>query len=78
MPVEAFESCSSMRQYRRTLLPRVDADFIREADSAITQEQQNALRKLLDFRRNPRHNWNEQRLTMVEKMVSEQVKNLLE
>ena len=29
------------------------------------------------FKRNPRHNWSAQRLTMVERMVSEQAKELV-
>ena len=54
-------------------------DFIGEAKAVITRKQRNALRQLLDFRfkRNPRHNWSAQRLTMVERMVSEQAKELL-
>ena len=78
-PVDAFESIAAMRKYRRTLLPRVYDDFIGEAKAVITHKQRNALRRLLDFRfkRNPRHNWSAQRLTMVERMVSEQAKELL-
>lgn len=38
------------------------------------------LRKLLDFRfrRHPRFNWEKRRLTMVEKMVSERAREILE
>ena len=78
-PVDAFESIAAMRKYRRTLLPRVYDDFIGETKAVITRKQRNVLRRLLDFRfkRNPRHNWSVQRLTMVERMVSEQAKELL-
>ena len=78
-PVDAFENIAAMRKYRRTLLPRVYDDFIGEAKTVITHKQRNALLHLLDFRfkRNPRHNWSAQRLTMVERMVSEQAKELV-
>ena len=78
-PVDAFESISAMRKYRRTLLPRVYDDFIEEAKSVISHAQRNALRKLLDFsfKRLPRHNWDTRRLKMIEKMVSEQAKEIL-
>ncbi len=78
-PRDAAENVSAMRKYRKSLLPCVYDDFIEEARAVITLEQRNALRKLLDFkfRRHPRHNWSEGRLATVEKMVSEQVKELL-
>ncbi|MBP5641338.1 MAG: hypothetical protein J6X55_17810 [Victivallales bacterium] len=79
-PLDVFESLGAMRKYVRTLLPRVYDNFIDEARSVITHAQQNALRKLLDFKfkRNPRYNWEARRLAMVERMVSERVMELLD
>ena len=79
-PVNAFEDLPSIQDYAKKLLPCVYDDYLAEARAVITHSQRNALRKLLSFRfkRNPSYNWNKQRLTMVEKMVSERAKEILD
>ena len=79
-PLDAFDSQTAIRKYASSLLPRVYDTFVSEAKAVITHEQRNALRKLLDFKfkRHPRHNWSNQRLTMVEKMLSERVRDILD
>ena len=69
-----------MKKYARTLLPCVYDDYVAEAKAVITHTQRNAPRKLLDFRfkRNLNYNWNRQQLTMVEKLTSERVKEILD
>ena len=80
VPLDAFESQTTIRKYARSLLPRVYDAFVSDAKAVITHGQRNALRKLLDFKfkRHTRHNWSNQRLAMVEKMISERVRDILD
>lgn len=79
-PVNAFGDLPSMRKYAKTLLPCVYVDFIKEARSVMAHPMRNSLRKLLNFKfkRHPQYNWNKERLTMVEKLVSDRVKEILD
>ena len=79
-PLDAFDNLVSMRKYAKTLLPRVYDDFASEAKVVITHKQRNALRKLLDFRfkRHPRYNLSNQRLGMIEKMLAERARIVLD
>lgn len=79
-PVNAFDDQASIQKYAKTLLPCVYDDYVAEARAVVTHAQRNALRKLLSFRfkRNSQYNWSKQRLTMVEKMVSERAREILD
>ena len=75
----AADQKASMR-YASSLLPRVYDDFIAEAKPLLTHESRNNLRKLLEFRltRHSRYNLPAERLKLIERVVREQAKKLLE
>jgi len=76
---DALEDENTMRKYAKTLLPCVYDSFIDEAKPVITHMQKNKLRSLLEFRfkRHSRYNLPKERLTLIEKMISERAKDLL-
>ncbi|MBR5025277.1 MAG: hypothetical protein IKX48_09430, partial [Victivallales bacterium] len=67
-------------KYAKTLLPCVYDDFVDEARKALSHELRNALRKLLDFKfkRHRKYNLDTKRLGMLEQMVSQRTKDILE
>ena len=67
-------------QYALSLLPCVYDEFITEARPLLTHEHKNNLRKLLNFRfkRHSRYNLPNERLKLVEQIVHEQARKLLE
>ena len=70
----------SLKAYTDTLLPCVYDDFIGTAKRVITQKHSEGLRKLLEFKfkKNPRYNLPDKRLKMIEKMIRERAKILIE
>ena len=77
---DALTDAKSVRKYACTLQPRVYDDFIADAKPLLTHEHRNGLRKLLDFRfkRHRRYNLPKERLTLIESVVHEQARKLLE
>ena len=77
---DALTDVKSVRKYACTLQPRVYDDFIADAKPLLTHEHRNGLRKLLDFRfkRHRRYNLPKERLTLIESVVHEQARKLLE
>lgn len=69
----------ALQKYADTLLPQVYDDFVAEAKKVLTHEQKNNLRKLLDFKlkRHSRYNLPKERLMLIEKTVSNRVKEIL-
>lgn len=70
----------SLKAYADTLLPCVYDDFIGTAKTVLTPRHQVGLRKLLDFKfkKNSRYNLPDKRLRMIEKMIRERAKILIE
>ena len=77
---DVLTDLKSIRKYADTLLPRVYDDFISEAKPLLTHEHRNGLRKLLNFhfKRHSRYNLPKERLALVESVVREQARNLLD
>lgn len=77
---DVLTDVKSIRKYADTLLPRVYDDFISEAKPLLTHEHRNGLRKLLNFhfKRHSRYNLPKERLALVESVVREQARNLLD
>lgn len=75
-----LKSEKELSAYANTLLPCVYDDFLGTAGSVITQRNRNGLRGLLDFkfRKNPRYNLPDKRLKLLEKIIHERAKILLE
>ncbi len=75
-----LKSEKELSAYANTLLPCVYDDFLGTAGSIITQRNRNGLRGLLDFkfRKNPRYNLPDKRLKLLEKIIHERAKILLE
>ena len=77
--LDIIDNPTAMRKYAKTLLPCVYDDFVAEAKSCLSHEHRNSLRKLLDFRfkRHLHYNLDENRLNMLEKMVSRRARDIL-
>ncbi len=78
--LDAIGNPAAMRKYAKTLLPCVYDDFLTEARKALSHDLRNALRKLLDFKfkRHRKYNLDTKRLSMLEQMVSQRAKDILE
>ena len=76
---DALENEAALQKYANTVLPCVYDDFVAEAAAALTHEQRNNLRKLLDFRfrRHSRYNLDGKRLAMLEKVISSRAAEIL-
>lgn len=74
-----LESAEAFKAYADTLLPCVYDDFIGTAKSVLTQRHRDGLRKLLEFqfKKNPRYNLPDKRLKMLENMIQNRAKELL-
>lgn len=74
-----LENDEALKAYADTLLPCVYDDFIGTAKTVLTQKHREGLRKLLGFKfkKNPRYNLPDKRLTMLEKMIQTRAKELL-
>jgi len=70
----------TLTAYTKTLVPCTYDDFIGTAKKVLMPRHREGLRKLLvfAFKKNPRYNLPEKRLKMLEKMVRERAKQLLE
>lgn len=77
---EALTSEKAILKYASSQLPCVYDDFIKEAKPLLTHEHRNNLRKLLDFRfkRHRLYNLPDQRLELIETVVREQARKLLQ
>ena len=66
-------------KYAQAQLPCVYDDFISEAKPLLTHEHRSNLRKLLDFSfvKHSRYNLPKERLALIETVVHEQAKELL-
>ena len=70
----------ALSKYASTVLPCVYDDFVTEAKEAMTHEVRGKLRKLLDFKfsKHSRYNLPEKRLAMIEAVVHNRVRELLD
>ena len=77
---DALKDRASIERYAGTQMPSVYDDFIAEAKLAMTHEQKNQLRKLLNFRfrRHSRYNLDANRLALVEYAVQRRAAELLD
>lgn len=77
---DALTDKKSILKYAQAQKPCVYDDFISEAIPLLTHEHRNNLRKLLDFQftRHSRYNLPKERLALIEYVVQEQAKKLLE
>lgn len=74
-----LENDEALKAYADTLLPCVYDDFIGTAKIVLTQKHREGLRKLIEFKfkKNSRYNLPDKRLKMLEKMIWERAKTLL-
>ena len=75
-----LESEKALREYADTLVPCVYDGFIGTAKKVLTNKHREGLRKLLEFKfkKNSRYNLPDKRLKMIEKMIQQRAKVLLE
>ena len=75
-----LENDEALKAYADTLLPCVYDDFIGTAKTVLTQKHREGLRKLLGFKfkKNSRYNLPDKRLKLLEKMIQERAKLLLD
>ena len=75
-----LENEKALNEYANTLVPCVYDDFIGTAKKVLTQKHREGLRKLLKFKfkKNSRYNLPDKRLKMLEKMIQQRAKVLLE
>lgn len=75
-----LENEEALSAYAETLAPCVYDDFIGTAKAVLTQRHREGLRKLLTFkfRKNPRYNLPDERLRMLEGLIQNRAKTLLE
>lgn len=75
-----LENEEALSAYAETLAPCVYDDFIGTAKAVLTQRHREGLRKLLtfQFRKNPRYNLPDERLRMLEGLIQNRAKTLLE
>ena len=78
--LDAIGNPAAMRKYAKTLLPCAYDDFVAEARKALSHALRNSLRKLLNFKfkRHRKYNLDQKRLSMLEQMVSQRAKDILE
>jgi len=74
-----LESEKALNEYANTLVPCVYDDFIGTAKKVLTNKHRDGLRKLLEFKfkKNSRYNLPDKRLKMIEKMIQQRAKGLL-
>lgn len=77
---DALESEEALQKYADTIMPCVYDDFVAEAVSVLSHEQKNNLRKLLNFKfkRHSRYNLSKDRLTMIERIIRNRAKEILD
>lgn len=75
-----LESVEALKEYADTLVPCVYDDFIGTAKKVLTNKHREGLRKLLEFKfkKNSRYNLPDKRLKMIEKMIQQRAKVLLD
>ena len=75
-----LENEKALLAYAETLVPCVYDDFIGTAKKVLTQKHREGLRKLLEFKfkKNSRYNLPDKRLKMLEKMIQQRAKVLLD
>ena len=75
-----LENEKSLLDYANTLVPCVYDDFVGTAHKVLSNRQREGLRKLLKFKfkKNPRYNLSADRLKMLEKLIQNRAKVLLE
>ena len=75
-----LESVEALKEYADTLVPCVYDDFIGTAKKVLTNKHREGLRKLLEFefKKNSRYNLPDKRLKMLEKMIQQRAKVLLD
>ena len=75
-----LENDEALNAYADTLLPCVYDDFIGTAKTVLTQKHREGLRKLLGFKfkKNSRYNLPDKRLKLLEKVIQERAKLLLD
>ena len=75
-----MESEEALQKYADTIMPCVYDDFVAEAVSVLSREQKNNLRKLLNFKfkRHSRYNLSKDRLTMIERIIRNRAKEILD
>jgi len=75
-----LESLPSLKAYADTLAPCVYDDFIGTAKGVLTPERREGIRKLLNFKfkKNSRYNLPDKRLKLLEKLIQERARLLLE
>ncbi len=78
--VHNLQSEETLRRYAKTLLPCVYDDFTKRACSVIAPRHREGLRRLVDFKfkRHSRYNLPSERLKLLEKIVSDRAKELLQ
>lgn len=75
-----LENEKALNEYITTLVPCVYDDFIGTAKKVLIQKHREGLRKLLEFKfkKNSRYNLPDKRLKMIEKMIQQRAKVLLD
>lgn len=75
-----LENEKVLNEYADTLVPCVYDDFIGTAKKVLTNKHREGLRKLLEFKfkKNARYNLPDKRLKLIEKMIQQRAKILLE
>ena len=75
-----LENEKALNEYASTLVPCVYDDFIGTAKKVLANKHREGLRKLLEFKfkKNSRYNLPDKRLKMIEKMIQQRAKVLLE
>lgn len=75
-----FASDASLQAYAETLVPCVYDDFLDSAKVVLTKSRKAALRKLLSFKfkKHPRYNLPDTRLSLIEKQIRNRAKELLQ
>ncbi|MBQ7581121.1 MAG: hypothetical protein IJU39_07440 [Clostridia bacterium] len=70
----------ALSKYASTVLPRVCDNFVTEAKAVMTHEMRNKLRKMLDFEfiKHNRYNLPKERLALIETVVHNRVRELLD
>ena len=74
-----LENEKALNEYADTLVPCVYDDFIGTAKKVLTNKHREGLRKLLEFKfkKNARYNLPDERLKLIEKMIQQRAKRLL-
>jgi hypothetical protein len=75
-----LQSADTLKRYSETLLPCVYDDFMKKARRVLASRHREGLRRLVDFRfkRHSRYNLPPERLKLIEKIVSDRAKELLQ